>query len=80
MLSNCLCQTAFGEKLVILDGPVAHIDLNHSEEVLQKTILDFYLLSRCSKVYQVQGPKMYNSQFCRYAAVLGNAPYQVDRL
>lgn len=80
-LRQSMPNTELGGKLIVLDGgAVAHIDLDHSEEVLQKTILDFYLLSRCSVVYQVLAAGMYNSQFCRYAAVLGNATYKIDKI
>jgi hypothetical protein len=68
------------EKVVILSGPIAHIDINHNEDVLKKTVLDFYLLSRCRVVYQILAGKMYNSQFCRYAAVLGNAEYRIEKI
>ena len=79
-LNEIMQNSSYAEKVIILGGAIAHIDQDHSEDVLQKTILDFYLLSQCSFVYQVLGNKMYRSQFCRYAAVLGNATYQVDKI
>jgi len=66
--------------IIILEGSIAHIDFVHDEAVLQKAILDFYLLSQCAIVHQIVGDRMYNSQFCRYAAILGNAQYVVHKL
>jgi hypothetical protein len=79
-LKELLHKNGYAEKVIILDGPIAHIDVDHSEDVLQKAVLDFYLLSRCCIVYQVLADKMYKSQFCRYAAVLGNAPYCIEKI
>ena len=68
------------EKLFIPAGIIGHIDIVQYESVLQKAILDFYLLSRCLKVFQIKGNKMHNSQYCRYAALLGNVPYVVKQV
>jgi hypothetical protein len=68
------------KQVVIARGQPAHIDVDHSSQTLYKTLQDFYLLSTCTSIYQVLAPKMYNSQFSRYAAVIGNAPYILHRI
>ena len=74
-------STAYHTKrITVLDGSIAHIDVDHSEEVLKKALLDFYLLSRCKNIYQVLGERMYNSQFSKYAAILGDAEYTVCKV
>jgi hypothetical protein len=80
-LQNSVNETQYAPRLFIpKDGPIGHIDIDHSNAVLQKTILDFYLLSRCQKIYQVKDRQMYNSQFCKYASILGNAEYIIERI
>jgi hypothetical protein len=66
--------------VIIPDGTIGHIDVVQSEIVLQKAFTDFYLLFKCAAVYQVLAPGMYNSQFSRYAAILGNAPYHLTMI
>ena len=65
------------ESIIYAPGKIAHIDFVHDEAVLQKAVLDFYLLSKCSIIYQLLAKDMYNSQFCRYAAILGNTEYHL---
>ncbi len=79
-LKTHLSGTDLVDKLFIPTGVIGHIDIVKYEAVLQKTILDFYLLSRCEEVFQVKAAGMHNSQYCRYAAILGNAPYVIKNL
>ena len=66
--------------IIISKGTVGHIDFVHTEAVLEKALTDFYLLSKCTSVYQILGKHMYNSQFSKYAAILGNADYHLVKI
>lgn len=70
----------FQQQAIIAQGQPAHIDVDYSSETLYKTLQDFYLLSTCQTIYQVLAPKMYNSQFSKYAAIVGNAEYMIHRI
>jgi len=79
-LKDTISKESRQENIQVLGGSIGHIDVNHSEEVLQKAILDFYLLTKCKTIYQVLGKGMYNSQFSKYAAIVGKADYVIERI
>ena len=68
------------KEIIILDGNIGHVDVKHNDEVLQKAILDFYLLQRCKEIHQVLGYRMYNSQFSRYASIAGSSKYLLHKI
>ena len=63
-----------------LSGTPKHVDVksnsSSSEEHL-KTFTDFYFMSKSEHVFLLKMDKMYNSGFSKYAAILGNKPFNV---
>lgn len=61
----------------VLDGVPKHIDLNDNDiESDLKTFIDFYFMSSCEFVFLVQLPPMYNSNFSKYASIVGNVRFE----
>lgn len=48
-----------------------HFVLRIIHEVAMKTFVDFYAISKASRVIRILAPEMYNTVFSYYAAVLG---------
>ncbi len=63
----------------VLEGKPAHIDFKNAEPnvVHIKTFLDFFFIVNCNKVFQVKKRDMYNSNFSKYAAIVGEKKYEV---
>jgi hypothetical protein len=63
----------------VLEGTPSHIDLKKTESnnVHIKTFLDFFFIVYCDKVFQVRRGNMYNSNFSKYAAIIGKKDYEV---
>lgn len=71
----------FGNKLLLVPpGKIGHVDVHYDDEVLEKSVLDFYLLSQCKKIIQVKAKQMYNSQYSKYAAITGDAEYILHKI
>ncbi len=65
------------EGIVVLDGEIGHITFRGEENnVVLKTFLDFYMISRAYKVYSLLSPEMYNSMFAAYAAHAGGKCFE----
>ena len=45
--------------------------MENTHEVAMKTFVDFYAISKASRVIRILAPEMYNTVFSYYAAVLG---------
>ena len=62
----------------VVPGTIGHFDHSNEEQgdMELKTFLDFFLISHAAKVYLVRLGKMYNSGFCRHAAMLGDKPFE----
>ena len=60
--------------VIVLDGKVGHISFTeNTHEVAMKTFVDFYAISKASRVIRILAPEMYNTVFSYYAAVLGGS-------
>jgi len=62
----------------VLSGEPKHIDLNNDEGSIEsdlKTFIDFYFMSSCEYVFLVQFFSMYNSEFSKYASIVGNVNF-----
>lgn len=68
-------------ELITTEGRAIHIDTKINKQVNDKnhdkTWIDFFLLTKCQKVYQVKTVEMYDSQFSRYAATIGHGNYEI---
>lgn len=69
--SNLFLNIAKENGYSILDGEVIHISNTIGEEDVQKTLLDFFMISRAKKVYSIIGDNLYTSAFSKYAALAG---------
>jgi hypothetical protein len=63
----------------VLDGKPSHIDLKNAEasEEHIKTFLDFFFLLNSNLVFQVKKGNMHNSNFSKYAAIIGKKKYEI---
>ncbi|GHT05552.1 hypothetical protein FACS189440_21720 [Bacteroidia bacterium] len=65
--------------VIILDGEPGHISYvkNNPDDVVMKTFIDFYMMSRASKIIAIRAPEMFSSNFSDYAALVGNKFFEV---
>jgi hypothetical protein len=49
---------------------VAHTGIENDVTVMGKAVLDFFLLSRCDRIFQVKSSRMHNSDFPKYASYI----------
>ncbi len=64
----------------VVEGKPFHMDnfdVNSSLESHLKTMLDFFMISKAEKVYLLNIGKMYPSSFSKYAAIIGEKPFEV---
>lgn len=56
---------------------ISHISYSQGsdDKSILKTFLDFYMMSRAREVYRITAPEMYESDFCVYAARMGNKKF-----
>lgn len=60
------------------DSNIGHISFNNSNNIVLKTFLDLFMISRSSKVYIIHAPELYNSSgFAMVGARIGNKPYEI---
>lgn len=59
-----------------IDGKIGHIQYNHSDDVILKTFLDFYMISQAKKVYMAYSGQMYKSKFSQSAAETTGVPFE----
>lgn len=63
-----------------LSGTPKHVDVKSDSSSVQehlKTFTDFYFLSKGEQVFLLKIDKMYNSGFSKYAAIIGDKPFNV---
>jgi hypothetical protein len=66
--------------VLILSGLPKHLDVSSNQSEIEahlKTLTDFIFIANSESVYLLKEGYMYNSGFSRYAAKLGNVPFQV---
>jgi hypothetical protein len=64
--------------LYIIPQEVGHIEFsNNGGDNTLAAFLDFFLISGAQKAYQVRTKEMYNSDFPKFAAKLGEVPYKM---
>ena len=64
----------------VIDGNPFHTDEDRKMGNVQKhlkTFLDFFIISKCDKIYLLKTNDMYNSSFSRYASFVGNKVFKV---
>ncbi len=60
----------------VIEGVIAHVDTAQSEDHT-KTFLDFFMLGKAEKVYQLKFDRMYSGYFSRSAAMAGDRPFEL---
>lgn len=64
----------------VLEGTPKHVDIKNNNADLEshtKTLTDFFFIASSDSVYLLKEKKMYMSGFSKYAAILGNKPFEV---
>ena len=61
------------------EGISVHTDTMDIKQNHDKTFLDFFLLTKCKAVFQLKSKKMYQSQFSKYASIIGSSQFEVMR-
>lgn len=62
--------------VITLPGEIGHIGFAFSEAVINKTMLDFYMLSQAKKVYHFRTGAMYGGAFSHIASLSNAVPYK----
>lgn len=70
-------NTEFEQKIFINTDNIKHSALNNDDKVFEKTILDFYQMSCCHKIFQIYYKNMHKSDFSKYASFVNNIDYQL---
>ena len=63
----------------LIEGQPFHMDNFKGDSSLEahlKTLLDFFMIAKSKKVYFLKADKMYDSAFSKYAAIVGDKPFQ----
>ena len=68
-------NTEFEQKIFINSENIKHSALNFDDKVFEKTILDFYQMSTCCKIFQIHYKNMHKSDFSKYASIVSNSEY-----
>lgn len=76
---NKNCKESYND-IIITQGISVHTDSDDSRVSHDKTLIDFFLLSKCKVVYQLQSKEMYGSQFSKYAALIGSSKFEIIHL
>ena len=76
-----LAEAAKIPNVVIVKGSSIHIDFNSSKKAVDylKAFTEFFLISKATqaRLYRNRKYKTYPSNFPKYAASLGNVPYEI---
>lgn len=57
--------------VIVLNGEVGHISFKSNEDIVLKTFIDFYIMSKAEKVIRILNKNMYVTAFSYYAALAG---------
>lgn len=60
---------------VLNTNHIAHIGNKLNKDSAMKTFVDFFIMSKANCIYRIVTEGMYPSEFCLYAAKLGNKPF-----
>jgi hypothetical protein len=67
----------------VLDGKIGHISFSDKQEIAQKMLIDFFMISRAQKVFQILSKQksneflvLFTSGFPKYAALVENKPFE----
>lgn len=67
---------ALDPRIVTVPGEPTHLDHERAvQAALHKTLLDFSVMCRCTRIIQLRLGPMYDSAFSRYAALVADVPF-----
>lgn len=75
-------STTYLKQLIKLDSqrffynPISKADMNDME----RSIIEFLIISKGEKVFQFKRPSMYSGAFSRYASIIGNIDYKLVKV
>lgn len=62
----------------VLEGTPKHLEFGNVDlDFHAKTFIDFYFMINSREVFLIKKDKMYNSNFSKYAAIIGNSNFKV---
>lgn len=75
---NFLKEARKNDYVYVIEGKLCHMEFtdNDSQHTQLKSFLDFFMISKASKVYSVVIGDMYKSDFPVYAAKVGGIPFE----
>jgi hypothetical protein len=77
---TCLDFFKSQEGVNTLEGSPKHIGVSGSQEDMtghMKTFTDFFFIASADKIYLIKKGLMYNSAFSKYAAIIGDKPFEI---
>ena len=69
--SNTFLNECKNNGLHVLKGDIGHISYNSTNDIVKKTFVDLYMISRAKVIYQLNGKHLYKSAFSYYGALIG---------
>lgn len=69
--SNTFLNECKNNGLHVLKGDIGHISYNPTNDIVKKTFVDLYMISRAKVIYQLNGKHLYKSAFSYYGALIG---------
>ena len=73
------CKDTYND-IIITKGVPVHTDLGKTKLSHDKTLIDFFLLSKCKFIYQLKSKEIFSSQFSKYAALIGSSKFETIHL
>lgn len=74
--SSTFLSQPFPGYICTLPGQVGHIQAHVGVcNVIDKTFVDMFVMAEAKEIININGKNIYNSDFCRVAALIGNKPF-----
>ena len=73
------CKDTYND-IIITKGVPIHTDSGKTKLSHDKTLIDFFLLSKCKFIYQLKSKEIFSSQFSKYAALIGSSKFETIHL
>lgn len=74
--SNIFLNSEHPNYVTVIPGHVGHVSKYKKEqEIIDKTFIDLFLMSKGKVVYSIRGKNIYGGGFSREASIIGNKPF-----
>ena len=75
--SNMFLNATHPEFVHVIPGVAGHVSRHKDdEEIIKKTFVDLYIMSKAKTMFCISGKNLYQSGFSRFAATIGNIPFK----